>query len=214
MHVKQKVLMVTLEILDTILNIVITLAIVFFIRSFIFSPFLISGVSMFPTLDDKEYILVNKITYGNVFGKELGSPQRGDIVVVKAPIPNKSDPVYYIKRVVGLPGETIYFKENEVYIKNEENPNGFKVEEPYIRCNQERRECSDYNNTSYDIPMENFWVMGDNRDQSTDSRSCFYSCNSAGSTHFVKRDEIIGKSSVVLWPFTHARFIENKRNEE
>lgn len=211
MPYKEKLISFSLEVVDTILNIIITLAVVFFIRTFIFSPFLISGVSMASTLKDNEYILVNKMGYSNVFGFELGKPERGDIVVLKAPLVNTDDNVYYIKRVIGLPGETIGFRKDKVVIFNQANPDGLELNEDYIRCKREDKPCSEYSaffDEKFKVPEDSYFVMGDNRDQSTDSRSCFYSCSLTGSTNYIRKENILGKSSVVLWPFSKARFID------
>jgi signal peptidase I len=102
------------------------------------SPFQVYGISMCSTLnfhDDQcndgfgDYIIINKSSYLSLFGWEAGAPQRGDIIVFHPPQNNTE---FYIKRVIGLPGETIKLIDGYVYLFNDENPQGIRLEEPYL----------------------------------------------------------------------------------
>src|SRR5664279_4701064 len=104
-----------LFILDTLQTILLAASIFLVIYIFLFRPFQVSGVSMYPTFKDKEYILTNLISL-----KLGGSPARGDVIVFKAPIDHEKD---FIKRVIGLPGDSITVKEGFVYV------NGNKLDE-------------------------------------------------------------------------------------
>jgi signal peptidase I len=155
------------------------------VRSFIFEPFRIPSGSMMPTLLEGDFILVKKYAYGlrlpvtETKVIETGEPQRGDVVVFRLP----SDPsVNYIKRVVGLPGDTIVYERHRLTINGEQvdlqrsddNSWGAPV---YVEDLDGRvhdilvmsPEYSTRDNT-YRVPEGHYWVMGDNRDRSKDSR--------------------------------------------
>lgn len=203
-----------LNVLDILLNILIIGILVYFVRSYIISPFQVYGPSMCNTLnyvDGKclnqygEYIIVNKATYLEF----IGEPERGDVIVFEPPNGEKE---YYIKRIVGLPGEIVELKGGFVYIKNDENPEGFKLEEDYL-SKENFGHTSTFGETTFAVPENDYFVMGDNRIKSTDSRSCFrdpYSggCNHSNSSPFLTKDNIEGKAWVTLWPFKLIRFIE------
>jgi signal peptidase I len=200
-------------VLNYVFNLFIILLIVLFIRAYIIAPFQVSGASMTDTLDDKEYIIVNKLLYHGFLGFNFGAPQRGDIVVIEPPI-NKQ--IYYIKRIIGLPGETLRFDGNRVIITNNEHPEGFTLDESYLKC-METIGGTAVNTCLYDnvtqkefqIPEGSYFVMGDNRNNSTDSRACFLNCTVPGSSNFVRLEHIVGKTWFVVWPITHLRFMSD-----
>lgn len=132
----------------------IALAIVIPIRMYIAQPFVVSGDSMVPTFHDGEYLIVDELSYS------LKGPHRGDVVIFKYP----NDPSrYFIKRIIGMPNEKIVLKDGQVTITNKEYPQGFILNEPYI--NEEFH--ATYNYATGD---EEYFVMGDNRNRSSDSR--------------------------------------------
>jgi signal peptidase I len=134
---------------------VIALAIVIPIRMWVIQPFVVSGESMYPTFHDGEYLIIDEISY------ILGEPKRGDVVVFRYP---KDPSRFFIKRIIGMPNEKIVIKNGEVIISNKENPDGFKINEPYIK--------EEFSTNSIDITKDNeYFVMGDNRNRSSDSRS-------------------------------------------
>jgi len=139
---------------DLIKFAVIALAIVIPIRMFIAQPFVVSGESMFPTFHDGEYLIVDELSY------LLSSPQRGQVIIFRYPGDTKR---FFIKRIIGLPNEEISIKDGVVTIINKENPNGFTLNEPYID--------EKFNTTSnYKTESDEYFVMGDNRNNSSDSR--------------------------------------------
>jgi len=139
---------------DLIKFAVIAFAIVIPIRMFIAQPFIVSGDSMYPTFHNGEYLIIDEISY------ITGSPERGDVIVFRYP----NDPSrFFIKRIIGLPNEQIVINENVVTIINEGNPKGFSLTEPYLN------EGFDYKGT-YKTSSEEYFVMGDNRNRSSDSR--------------------------------------------
>lgn len=165
--------------------IVIAILLALVIRTFVVQAFTIPSGSMVPTLLVGDYILVNKF----IFGAEvpftdlrlpgLRQPRRGDIVVFKYPWDEKRD---FIKRVVGVPGDEVYIKGRTVYI------NGKPLEEPYATFNDAAPSAgAEYGPRA--VPPESFFVMGDNRDNSQDSRYW----------GVLKRDKIRGKAFIIYW---------------
>lgn len=139
---------------DLIEALLIALAIALPIKYLIASPFIVVGASMYPTFKDKNYLVVDKLVY------DFKSPSRGDVVVFKPPF---SDSTYFIKRVIGLPGETIRIDGNEVTIKNKENPAGFILKEPYVSSMRDGI-------NEVTLKEDEYYVLGDNRSVSSDSR--------------------------------------------
>lgn len=139
---------------DLIKFAIIALAIVVPIRMFIAQPFVVSGESMFPTFHDGQYLVVDEISY-TIYG-----PHRGDVVIFKYP----NDPSrFFIKRIIGLPNETVQIKDNVVTIINAENPEGFVLEENYVN--------EEFSATGiHKVGKDEYFVMGDNRNRSSDSR--------------------------------------------
>lgn len=132
----------------------VALVIVVPIRAFVAEPFIVSGSSMLPTFENGDYLIIDKISY------ELGSPGRGDVVIFRYPMdPSK----FFIKRVIGLPNETVDIKGNEVTITNQEHKNGLKLKQPFV-------ENQGNNNEHIELKEDEYFVMGDNRDASSDSR--------------------------------------------
>lgn len=149
----------------------ITLILAIILNTFIFSSSIVEGISMEPTLKDNDRILINKLTY------ILSEPNRGDIVIIQHE--NKN----YIKRIIALPGETIEMSDHTLYIDNEEQENTY--------VNQ----SDDILTGSFGplkIADDHYFVMGDNRLVSKDSR------NELG---LIKEKEIIGKSEFIIYPF-------------
>ena len=126
-------------------------------RFFVAEPFIVSGSSMVPNFHNREYLVVNKIGY------RFNEPQRGDVIVFKYP---KDTSQYFIKRVIGLPGEKVKVENGRIYIYNAEHPNGSALEEPYL-SNQDITFGKDELLT---LGSEEYYVAGDNRLASSDSR--------------------------------------------
>jgi signal peptidase I len=141
---------------------------------------------MEPNFYDHEYLIIDEITY------RFNEPKRGDIVVFRYP---RNPQEYFIKRVVGLPGEEIQIKDNEVIIYNEKNPEGFVLDEGYLSA-----DVKTYSLTEDKVGLgENeFFVMGDNRDSSKDSRSFGP----------VNKSFITGRVLLRGWPFNRIKLFE------
>lgn len=140
---------------------------------FIYQPVKVEGTSMMPTLTDQERIFINKFTYH--FG--LGSIERGDMVVFWFPLdPSKS----YIKRVIGVPGDIVRIEAGQVYVNGRSLSEGYVPEDYRDRVSWEEHQ----------VPPGDYFVLGDHRSSSSDSRTW----------GFVKRDAIYGKAVFVYWP--------------
>lgn len=143
--------------------IVVAISIIVVVRYFLIQPFVVKGASMEPSFYDKEYLIVNEMTY------RLRDPVRGEVVVfhpperIKEGVYEESNQ-YYIKRVIGLPGETVEVRDGHVTIYNEAEPNGVLLDETYTE------EYTD-GHLRVVVPAGQYFLMGDNRDASLDSRA-------------------------------------------
>jgi signal peptidase I len=183
MEFLRKAYFFTLDLMQTVL---LAASIFLVIYIFLFRPFQVSGDSMYPTFKNGEYILTNLIAV------KTNGIQRGDVIVFQAPPDHEKD---FIKRVIGLPGETVELKSGFVYI------NGKKLDESAYLGNDVRTYGGAFlkDNQPYTIPADNYIVMGDNRPFSSDSREWGLLATKA----------IIGKSMFVYFPFNHMRIITN-----
>lgn len=126
------------------------------IRYFVAEPFIVNGASMDPTFSTGQFLIVDRVTY------HFEKPGRGDVIIFEYP---NNPSVYYIKRIVGLPGETIKIKDGHVSIANEANPKGFRLDETYVIPSH-----TSYENLETTLSPTQYFVMGDNRGASSDSR--------------------------------------------
>lgn len=170
---------------DFLQGIVVILAIMVMIYLFIMSPQEINGASMEPTFHNKEFILTNKIEY------KLHDPQRGDVVIFKSP---RNKDIDYIKRIIGVPGDRVGLKGGTYYV------NGERLFEPYLAANtyisggNYLREDSEII-----VPKGRYFVSGDNRGHSSDSREFGP----------IPKEDFIGKALLRYWPFSQAGVIKN-----
>ena len=151
------------EILETI---ILTL-LIFWMVNAVTGRFRIEGHSMEPTLHEGEYVLINKMSY------LLNEPQRGDIIVLEFPNDPSRD---FIKRIVALPGDHIVIRNQKVWV------NDILLNEPYINA------APNYTDDQF-VPEDQFYVLGDNRNNSHDSHSW----------SFLPREEIVGKAWLIYW---------------
>ncbi len=180
------------EIFEWIRALAIALVIALVVRYFFFSPVVVDGPSMEPTLDDRDRMVVNKFVYN------LREPKRFEIIVFHA-----SEQSDYIKRVIGLPGEHIAYENDELYIDGE------VVEEPFKESLED--EQAHYMETDpfmlelvpgghVTIPEGYVFVLGDNRNNSTDSRRF----------GLVEIDSIVGKVSLTYWPLNRIQLMKDR----
>jgi signal peptidase I len=133
---------------------IIAFIIVIPVRLFVAEPFIVSGSSMVPTFTNGDYLIVDKISY------ELGTPKRDDVVVFRYP---RDTTKFFIKRIIGLPNETVDIKGNDVTITNGAHTQGFKLDQPFVKNPAN-------NDTHIVLKSDEYFVMGDNRSGSSDSR--------------------------------------------
>jgi signal peptidase I len=175
------------DIWEWVKALLISLILIVVIRTFFFTPIVVKGASMEPTLQDHDRMIVTKI----------GEPKRFDIIVFHA-----TEEEDYIKRVIGLPGDRIEYKNDRLFV------NGKEYEEPYL--DEEKRKLIDGPLTGSftlkdtpvggeTVPEGHLFVMGDNRRQSKDSRRI----------GAVPIDKVIGTTNVVYYPFKDKRIISN-----
>lgn len=154
---------------------IIAILIVIPIRMFIAQPFIVSGASMDNTFTTGQYLIVDQVTY------HFEKPSRGDVIVFRYP---RDPSKFFIKRVIGLPGDTITIENATVKITNLEHPDGFILDEPYIKSMQPAPKFTET------LGSREYFMMGDNRDQSSDSRSW----------GVLQEEGIVGRALVRLFP--------------
>lgn len=175
-----------LSFLSEIVKVVlISVAIIVPVRYFLIQPFYVKGASMEPTFHDNEYLIIDEISY------RFRQPQRGDVVVLKNPR-GQSD--FYIKRVIGLPGENVIVRNGEVQVVSAAYPNGVVLDE-HAYLDSGARTTGDLNLT---LQPDEYFILGDNRRASLDSRSFGP----------IKKKEIVGRTWVRAWPLNKLRVFE------
>lgn len=152
------------------------------VRYFIFKPFYVEGQSMDPTYLGSEYLIIDEISY------RFYEPKRGEVIVFRAPTVEKD---YFLKRIIGLPGDRIRVENNKVIISNSQKPDGILLEEKYLTETTP-------GNANYTLGPDEYFVMGDNRDASFDSRRF----------GLIKRNSIIGRTWFRGWPLNRITIFE------
>jgi len=163
-------------IIETLKFSLIAILIVLPFRIFIAQPFLVSGASMSPNFETGHYLIVDQLSYN------FQKPSRGEVIIFRYP---KNPKKFFIKRLIGLPDETIILKDDTVTIKNKTNPEGFQLNEDYLKFFSN-------NNSEITLAEGEYFVMGDNRPASSDSRSW----------GVLNEKLIIGRALLRLFPFS------------
>ncbi|MFA5792891.1 MAG: signal peptidase I [Candidatus Gracilibacteria bacterium] len=199
---------------DIGLDIVIVLVLVFFIRTFLFSPFRVHGPSMCDNFNvyngecyngDGEFLITSRLSTWNLFGWSPTQIDRGDVVVFVAPYTEEKE--FYIKRVIGVPGDTIKVEDGFVYLK--EGEEFVQLEETYL--NEENwGHTTPYrvDSQTFTVPDGEYFVLGDNRVKSSDARRCFRQLGCTGdSSPYISLDRIEGEVKLVIFPISHFRWV-------
>lgn len=172
------------EIFEWTKAIIIAVMLAYFIRVFLFTPFMVEGTSMMPTLLDGERLIVNNLIYN------IHPPKRGDIIVF-----HYNQEKDYIKRVIALPGDIIEMKQDQLYI------NGQAVAESFLHAEKEVLQAHGLLLTkdfaAIQVEAGHLFVMGDNRRNSEDSRSF----------GTIGMDQVIGRADIVFWPISNYRYL-------
>ena len=169
------------EIFEWVMVFVVAAAMAFVVRTYLFEPVSVDGESMLNTLNNHDFMIATKFDYLG------GDPERFDIVICN--YPNTDDGMYRVKRVIGLPGETIELRMGDLYIDGQ-----------FVEQNFEMTE-NETNFGPFIVPQGHFFVMGDNRNNSKDSRSPMVGA--------LPRDMIVGHVRAVIYPFEQARWIDD-----
>lgn len=164
------------EIIEWIKSLAIAGLLAIIIHTFLFAVVIVSGPSMETTLHNNERLIMNKMVYN------FNDPKHGDIIVFHA---TENDD--YIKRVIGLPGDTVEYRNNQLFL------NGEPVDEPYLN---DSTYTNDYEPLI--LPEGSYFVMGDNRLNSTDSRIIGP----------ISEDQIVGRVSLLIWPLNRIGFVD------
>ena len=194
---------------ENLRDIYVIIILVILIRTFVISPYRISGPSMCPTFNayngfcnhgKGEYLIVNKFLY---FIKE---PNRGDIIVFKRP---GGEGESFIKRIIAIPGDTLTLDDGYVFIKDGSGDEVQLDESHYLGEENLGNTQAFGGKSEFTVPEDSYFVMGDNRVESLDSRSSFTSnYSSKNSTPFVPKDNIAGKAWIILFPWSEFGFVE------
>jgi signal peptidase I len=180
--------------IDGVETLLIAAAIFLVIYAFLFRPFNVSGESMYPNFHNGEYVITNLIGFEDlkVYHASFGTLKIGDVVVFVAPPDPTKD---FIKRVIGVAGDTVSIKDGLVYL------NGKLLDESaYLNPDVKTQQGAFLGEGQVvTVPANEYFVLGDNRPESADSRTW----------GFVPKDNIVGKSMVVYWPLDRMRFVKN-----
>lgn len=188
---------------DVGFNIVIIVAIVGTIRTFLVSPFQVEGNSMIPTLEHREYIIINKLAY------RIGEPARGDVVVLRPPTDPKKP---YVKRIIGIPGDTVIIEGGNVYVQSKKSGEEVLLKEPYLsdkNAGHTFQAPPSGGNTDairYDVPDGQYFLLGDNRQGSLDSRS--FRDGVGDDAPFVPEKSLLGRVWVIALPISKIHALE------
>lgn len=169
------------EVVEWIKALAIAIIIAVGIRMLLFAPIVVDGPSMLPTLQHKERLIVNKAIYF------ISEPKRGDILVFHAEMGKD-----WIKRVIGEPGDIVEMRNDQLYI------NGEPVAEPYLDESKAASSGLLTNDFYQEVPEGHIFVMGDNRQNSRDSRSIGP----------VPIDSVVGRADIIIWPFSEIKFVK------
>ncbi len=183
--------------IDGIETLLIAAAIFLVIYAFICRPFKVTGQSMYPNFHDGEYVLTNLIGFENlgVYRASFGTLKLGDVVVFEAPPATGNKDKDYIKRVIGIPGDRVMIKNAMVYL------NGKPLDESkYLKPDVKTYEGAfSKDGLEVTVPENEYYVLGDNRGESSDSREW----------GFVPKSYIVGGSMFVYWPMDRVRSVQN-----
>lgn len=172
------------EVVSFVRSLLVIVVIYVVVRGFIMQPFVVQGSSMEETFQSGDYLIVDELSY------RFGAPVSGDVVVFHADfISQGARREYYIKRIVGVPGDRVQIENGSVKVSNRDNPEGeYLIEEAYLEDGERTRQGQFSDVT---LGADEYFVLGDNRDNSSDSR--FWGV--------LKREYIVGKPLIRLFPF-------------
>lgn len=169
---------------DLVKIVIIAMVIIVPFRMLVAEPFVVSGSSMLPNFHNRDYLIIDRLSY------RTHEPARGDVIVLRFP---KDPSQFFIKRVIGLPGETVKIQQGYVIIYNSEHPEGLRLNEPYLASQTETVGSSE----PLKLGSDEYFVLGDNRTASSDSRVW----------GILPRDDIVGRVWLRVYPFNTAGLV-------
>lgn len=197
----------TSEVIDFFKDLVIIVVVVKIITIFLVSVFIINGQSMYASYYDKEFILVDRFSALEVSDYKEQNVSRWDVIVFKPEVDRVKE--YFIKRVVWMPWDIIKIEKWHVFLKKPWEKEFMKLDEKYLNKQNNGNTKVDQNKKTniYTVPEWKYFVMWDNRNHSSDSRSCFtYSCSSTNRDNYIGKEFVVWKVLVDFWYFNIKNF--------
>lgn len=188
------------EIIDFFKDLIIIVVVVLIIRTFFAMPFQINWQSMYSSYYDKEFIIVDRLSY------RLWRVDRWDVIVFKPYVSEEKK--YFLKRVIALPWDNLKIENGKVYLQKKGDWDYIELDEKYL--NDENKWFTyvwwSKAERQYSLGEDQYFVMWDNRNHSTDSRECFSSCAIQSKTSFISKSDITGRILIDLWYFNFRAF--------
>jgi signal peptidase I len=195
----------TWEIVDFLKDLVIIVIVVKLITMFLVSIFIINGQSMYASYYDKEFILVDRFSTLDLWDYKKQDVVRWDVVVFKPEVDKVKE--FFIKRVIWMPWDTIKIEKWEVFLKKINEKEFTLLDEKYLNKINYWNTLTTEKSIIYSVPEWKYFVMWDNRNHSSDSRSCFtYSCSWTTRDNYIWKEFVIGKVLLDLWYFNYRNF--------
>ena len=188
------------EIIDFFKDLIIIVVFVLVIRYFLAMPFQINGQSMYSSYYDKEFIIVDRLS------SHLWNHNRGDVIVFKPYVSEEKK--YFLKRIIGIPGDNLKIEDWNVFLEKQWETEYVELDEKYLNDENKWFAFVGWSKTMYQYTLwdDQYFVMWDNRNHSTDARECFSSCAIEWRSNFISSDDITGKVFLDLWYFNFKTF--------
>lgn len=175
---------------EGIRTVLIVVGLAYVLRLAVFQPYIVEGASMAPYFATHDYLIVDKLSY------HFTQPDRGDIIVFRYP----NDPrTNYVKRIIGLPGEQVIIENGKVRIINAANPAGFELDESFYLTDNIKTTLPAASRSEFTVTPDHFFVMGDNRPASSDSREW----------GLLPRENVVGRVAVKAYPLSQATIVRH-----
>lgn len=188
------------EVIDFFKDLIFIIIVVVLVKSFLVMPFQISGQSMYSSYYDKEFIIVDRLSY------IIWDSERWDVVVFKPYVDD--DKKYFLKRIIGIPWDTVKIEDGKVYLKKQWEKDYKELDEKYLNSENKWFTFVGWSREKHEYVVWEwqYFVMWDNRNHSTDSRECFSSCAIEWRDNYAKWENITGRVLVDLWYFDFRSF--------
>lgn len=188
------------DIIDFFKDLVFIVVVVLLIKTFIAMPFQINGQSMYSSYYDKEFIIVDRLSY------RFSEPSRWDVIVFKPYVSDEKK--YFLKRIIAVPGDNLKIENWNVFLKKSWEAEYVQLDEKYLNDENKWYTFIGWSKAMHQYVLweDQYFVMWDNRNHSTDSRECFSSCAIEWKDNFINYDDITGKLFLDLWYFNFKSF--------